>query len=130
MKKLENRPYQKQQPPQMPIVAVYFTDKQFEEIKQGVIDGTIDKLIREIARDEIKKYDLKAPYLNQKEFSEWIGESVATIKQLKAKGLPVSKALNTDRYGKQSYIDFMRQHERWKELGQWERQIFMTSRTN
>ena len=96
----------------MPIVAVYFTDKQFEEIKQGVIDGTIDKLIREIARDEIKKYDLKAPYLNQKEFSEWIGESVATIKQLKAKGLPVSKALNTDRYGKQSYIDFMRQHER------------------
>lgn len=97
MKKLENRPYQKQQPPQMPIVAVYFTDKQFEEIKQGVIDGTIDKLIREIARDEIKKYDLKAPYLNQKEFSEWIGESVATIKQLKAKGLPVSKALNTDR---------------------------------
>ncbi|MYU78416.1 hypothetical protein [Ligilactobacillus salivarius] len=112
MKKLENRPYQKQQPPQMPIVAVYFTDKQFEEIKQGVIDGTIDKLIREIARDEIKKYDLKAPYLNQKEFSEWIGESVATIKQLKAKGLPVSKALNTDRYGKQSYIDFMKQHER------------------
>ncbi|WP_369022307.1 hypothetical protein [Ligilactobacillus salivarius] len=112
MKKLENRPYQKQQPPQMPIVAVYFTDKQFEEIKQGVIDGTIDKLIREITRDEIKKYDLKAPYLNQKEFSEWIGESVATIKQLKAKGLPVSKALNTDRYGKQSYIDFMRQHER------------------
>ncbi|MYV03107.1 hypothetical protein FYN01_03500 [Lactobacillus salivarius] len=96
----------------MPIVAVYFTDKQFEEIKQGVIDGTIDKLIREITRDEIKKYDLKAPYLNQKEFSEWIGESVATIKQLKAKGLPVSKALNTDRYGKQSYIDFMRQHER------------------
>lgn len=130
MEKLENRPYQKQQPPQMPIVAVYFTDEQFEELKQGVIDGAIDKLIREIARDEIKKYDLKAPYLNQKEFSEWIGESVATIKQLKAKGLPVSKALNTDRYGKQSYIDFMRQHERWKELGQWERQIFMTSRTN
>ena len=112
MKKLENRPYQKQQPPQMPIVAVYFTDKQFEEIKQGVIDGTIDKLIREITRDEIKKYDLRAPYLNQKEFSEWIGESVATIKQLKAKGLPVSKALNTDRYGKQSYIDFMKQYER------------------
>ena len=112
MEKLENRPYQKQQPPQMPIVAVYFTDKQFEEIKQGVIDGAIDKLIREITRDETKKYDLKAPYLNQKQFSEWIGESVATINELRAKGLPVSKALNTDRYGKQSYIDFMRQHER------------------
>lgn len=112
MEKLENRPYQKQQPPQMPIVAVYFTDKQFEELKQGVIDGAIDKLIREIARDEIEKYDLKAPYLNQKEFSEWIGESVATVNELRAKGLPVSKALNTDRYGKQSYIDFMRQHER------------------
>ena len=109
MEKLENRPYQKQQPPQMPIVAVYFTDKQFEE---GVIDGAIDKLIRKIARDEIKKYDLKAPYLNQKQFSEWIGESVATIKQLKAKGLPVSYALDTPRYGKQSYIDFMKNHER------------------
>ena len=112
MEKLENRPYQKQQPPQMPIVAVYFTDKQFEEVKQGVIDGAIDKLIREIARDEIEKYDLKAPYLNQKEFSEWIGESVATINELRAKGLPVSKVLGTVRYGKQSYIDFMRQHER------------------
>lgn len=112
MEKLENRPYQKQQPPQMPIVAVYFTDEQFEELKQGVIDGAIDKLIRKIARDEIKKYDLKAPYLNQKEFSEWIGESVATVNELRAKGLPVSKALNTDRYGKQSYIDFMKNHER------------------
>lgn len=113
-----------------PIVAVYFTDKQFEEIKQGVIDGTIDKLIREITRDEIKKYDLKAPYLKQKDFAKWIGESVATVNELRAKGLPVSKALNTDRYGKQSYIDFMRQHERWKELETWKRQIFMTSQTS
>ncbi|OQR09316.1 hypothetical protein [Ligilactobacillus salivarius] len=112
MEKLENRPYQKQQPPQMPIVAVYFTDEQFEELKQGVIDGAIDKLIRKIARDEIKKYDLKAPYLNQKQFSEWIGESVATVNELRAKGLPVSYALGTARYGKQSYIDFMKNHER------------------
>lgn len=126
MEKLENRPYQKQQPPQMPIVAVYFTDKQFEEIKQGVIDGAIDKLIREITRDEIKKYDLKAPYLNQKQFSEWIGESVATINELRAKGLPVSKVLGTVRYGKQSYIDFMKNHERWKELETWKRWILTT----
>ena len=126
MEKIENRPYQKQQPPQMPIVAVYFTDKQFEEIKQGVIDGAIDKLIREITRDEIKKYDLKAPYLNQKQFSEWIGESVATINELRAKGLPVSKVLGTVRYGKQSYIDFMKNHERWKELETWKRWILTT----
>lgn len=52
MEKIENRPYQKQQPPQMPIVAVYFTDKQFEEIKQGVIDGAIEKLIREISKSK------------------------------------------------------------------------------
>ena len=109
-----------------PIIKVYFTDKQFEEIKQGVIDGAIDKLIREITRDEIKKYDLKAPYLNQKQFSEWIGESVATINELRAKGLPVSKVLGTVRYGKQSYIDFMKNHERWKKLETWKRWILTT----
>ena len=102
-----------------PIIKVYLTDAQFKELKQDLLDDFKDDLIREIARDEIEKYDLKAPYLNQKEFSEWIGESVATIKQLKAKGLPVSYALDTPRYGKQSYIDFMRQHERWKELETW-----------
>lgn len=112
MEKIENRPYQKQQPPQVPIVAVYFTDKQFEEIKQGVIDGTIEKLIREIARDEIERYDLKAPYLKQNKFAEWIGESASTVNELRAKGLPVSYALGTVRYGKQSYIDFMKSFER------------------
>lgn len=112
MEKIENRPYQKQQPPQMPIVAVYFTDEQFEELKQGVIDGAIDKLIRKIARDEIKKYDLKAPYLKQNKFAEWAGESTSTINELRAKGLPVSYALGTVRYGKQSYIDFMKSFER------------------
>lgn len=102
-----------------PIIKVYLTDAQFKELMQDLKGDFKDDLIREIARDEIEKYDLKAPYLNQKEFSEWIGESVATIKQLKAKGLPVSYALDTPRYGKQSYIDFMRQHERWKEFLKW-----------
>ena len=102
-----------------PIIKVYLTDAQFKELKQDLLDDFKDDLIRAIARDEIEKYDLKAPYLNQKEFSEWIGESVATVNELRARGLPVSRILNTDRYGKQSYIDFMRQHERWKELKKW-----------
>lgn len=110
-----------------PIIKVYLTDAQFKELMQDLKDDFKDDLIRAIARDEIEKYDLKAPYLNQKEFSEWIGESVATVNELRARGLPVSRILNTDRYGKQSYIDFMRQHERWKELGQWEKQTSMTS---
>ena len=86
-----------------PIIKVYLTDAQFQELKQDLLDDFKDDLIREIARDEIEKYDLKAPYLKQKDFAKWIGESVATIKQLKAKGLPVSYALDTPRYGKQSY---------------------------
>ena len=102
-----------------PIIKVYLTDAQFKELKQDLLDDFKDDLIREIARDEIEKYDLKAPYLKQKDFAQWIGESVATVNELRAKGLPVSKALNTDRYGKQSYIDFMKNHERWKELEKW-----------
>ncbi|MBM6787297.1 hypothetical protein [Ligilactobacillus salivarius] len=95
-----------------PIIKVYLTDAQFQELKQDLLDDFKDDLIREIARDEIEKYDLKAPYLKQKDFAKWIGESIATVNELRAKGLPVSKALNTDRYGKQSYIDFMKQYER------------------
>lgn len=95
-----------------PIIKVYLTDAQFKELKQELKQELSTDLIREIARDEIERYDLKAPYLKQNKFAEWIGESTATVNELRAKGLPVSKALNTDRYGKQSYIDFMRQHER------------------
>lgn len=95
-----------------PIIKVYLTDAQFKELKQDLKDDLSTDLIREIARDEIERYDLKAPYLKQNKFAEWIGESVATVNELRAKGLPVSRILNTDRYGKQSYIDFMRQHER------------------
>ena len=110
MEKLENRPYQKQQPPQMPIVAVYFTDKQFQELKQDLLDKFSIDLVNNLIDERIQQQ--QAPYLNQKEFSEWIGESVATVNELRAKGLPVSYALGTVRYGKQSYIDFMKQHER------------------
>lgn len=93
-----------------PIIKVYLTDAQFKELKQDLLDKFSIDLVNNLIDERIQQE--QAPYLNQKEFSEWIGESVATIKQLKAKGLPVSKALNTDRYGKQSYIDFMKQYER------------------
>lgn len=95
-----------------PIIKVYLTDAQFKELKQDLKDDLSTDLIREIARQEIERYDLKAPYLKQNKFAEWIGESTSTINELRAKGLPVSYALGTVRYGKQSYIDFMKQYER------------------
>lgn len=95
-----------------PIIKVYLTDSQFKELKQELKNDFKDELVRAIARDEIERYDLKAPYLKQNKFAEWIGESASTVNELRAKGLPVSYALGTVRYGKQSYIDFMKQHER------------------
>ena len=111
-----------------PIIKVYLTDAQFKELKQDLLNEFSIDLVNNLIDERIQQE--QAPYLNQKEFSEWIGESVATIKQLKAKGLPVSYALDTPRYGKQSYIDFMKNHERWKELGQWKNKICMTSQKN
>lgn len=93
-----------------PIIKVYLTDSQFQELKQDLLNEFSIDLVNNLIDERIQQE--QAPYLNQKEFSEWIGESVATIKQLKAKGLPVSYALDTPRYGKQSYIDFMKQYER------------------
>ena len=100
-----------------PIIKVYLTDAQFQELKQDLLNEFSIDLVNNLIDERIQQE--QAPYLNQKEFSEWIGESVATVNELRAKGLPVSKALNTDRYGKQSYIDFMKNHERWKELETW-----------
>lgn len=93
-----------------PIIKVYLTDAQFKELKQDLLDKFSIDLVNNLIDERIQQE--QAPYLNQKEFSEWIGESVATINELRAKGLPVSKVLGTVRYGKQSYIDFMKQHER------------------
>lgn len=107
MNKLDNTPHQARSP----IIKVYLTDEQFKQLKQELKNDFKDDLVRAIARDEIEKYDLKAPYLKQKDFAKWIGESVATVNELKAQGLPVSYALGTARYGKQSYIDFMKSKE-------------------
>ena len=100
-----------------PIIKVYLTDAQFKELKQDLLDKFSIDLVNNLIDERIQQE--QAPYLNQKDFAKWIGESVATIKQLKAKGLPVSYALDTPRYGKQSYIDFMKNHERWKEFLKW-----------
>lgn len=107
MNKLDSTPHQARSP----IIKVYLTDEQFKQLKQELKSDFKDDLVRAIARDEIEKYDLKAPYLKQKDFAKWIGESVATVNELKAQGLPVSHALNSVRYGKQSYIDFMKSRE-------------------
>lgn len=103
----------------MPLIKVYLTDTQFEELKHILSTNISEDLVRAIVREEIANDNLKAPYLKQKDFAQWIGESVATVNELRAKGLPVSYALGSVRYGKQSYIDFMKQYERWKELETW-----------
>lgn len=93
-----------------PIIKVYLTDAQFKELKQDLLDKFSIDLVNNLIDKRIEKE--QAPYLKQKDFAKWIGESVATVNELRAKGLPVSYALGTARYGKQSYIDFMKQHER------------------
>ena len=84
---------------------------QFEELKQVLSANISEDLIRAIVKEEIANDNLKAPYLKQKDFAQWIGESIATVNELRAKGLPVSYALGSVRYGKQSYIDFMKSRE-------------------
>lgn len=93
-----------------PIIKVYLTDAQFQELKQDLLNEFSIDLVNNLIDERI--HQEQAPYLKQKDFAQWIGESVATVNELRAKGLPVSYALGTARYGKQSYIDFMRQHER------------------
>lgn len=93
-----------------PIIKVYLTDAQFQEFKQDFLDNFSIDLVNKLIDERIQQE--QAPYLKQKDFAKWIGESVATVNELRAKGLPVSRILNTDRYGKQSYIEFMRKHER------------------
>ena len=93
-----------------PIIKVYLTDSQFQEFKQDFLDNFSIDLVNKLIDERIQQE--QAPYLKQKDFAKWIGESVATVNELRAKGLPVSYALGTARYGKQSYIDFMKNHER------------------
>ena len=92
-----------------PIIKVYLTDSQFKELKQDLLDKFSIDLVNNLIDERIRQE--QAPYLKQKDFAKWIGESVATVNELKAQGLPVSHALNSVRYGKQSYIDFMKSRE-------------------
>ena len=92
-----------------PIIKVYLTDAQFKELKQDLLTKFSIDLVNNLIDERIQQE--QAPYLKQKDFAKWIGESVATVNELRAKGLPVSYALGTARYGKQSYIDFMKSRE-------------------
>ncbi|ATP37565.1 hypothetical protein DB321_07745 [Ligilactobacillus salivarius] len=93
-----------------PVIKVYLTDDQFKELVPSLLDRLSSDLVNELIDERIEKE--QAPYLKQKDFAKWIGESVATVNELKAQGLPVSYALGTARYGKQSYIDFMKSKEK------------------
>ena len=92
-----------------PVIKVYLTDEQFKELVPSLLDRLSSDLVNELIDERIEKE--QAPYLKQKDFAKWIGESVATVNELRAKGLPVSYALGSVRYGKQSYIDFMKSRE-------------------
>lgn len=92
-----------------PIIKVYLTDAQFKELKQDLMNKFSIDLVNNLIDERIRQE--QAPYLKQKDFAKWIGESVATVNELRAKGLPVSYALGTARYGKQSYIEFMKSRE-------------------
>ena len=78
-----------------PIITVYLTDAQFQELKQDLLDKFSIDLVNNLIDERIQQE--QAPYLKQKDFAKWIGESVATVNELRAKGLPLSKALNTYR---------------------------------
>ena len=78
-------------------------------LKQDLLDKFSIDLVNNLIDERIQQE--QAPYLKQKDFAKWIGESVATVNELRAKGLPVSYALGSVRYGKQSYIDFMKSRE-------------------
>ena len=64
MNKLDNTPHQARSP----IIKVYLTDAQFKELKQEPKNDFKDDLVRAIARDEIEKYNLKAPLFKAKRF--------------------------------------------------------------
>lgn len=105
MEKLEKKTYNNTSP----IIKVYLTDAQFKELKQDLLAKFNIDLVNNLIDERIQQE--QTPYLKQKDFAKWIGESVATVNELRAKGLPVSYALGSVRYGKQSYIDFMKSRE-------------------
>lgn len=78
-----------------PIIKVYLTDAQFKELKQDLLDKFSIDLVNNLIGERIQQE--QAPYLKQKDFAKWIGESVATVNELRAKGLPVSKAYQFQR---------------------------------
>ncbi|WP_345758042.1 hypothetical protein [Ligilactobacillus salivarius] len=93
-----------------PIIKVYLTDAQFKELKQDLLDKFSVDLVNNLIDERIQQE--QAPYLNKKEFAQWAGYAPNTINKFIADGLPVATIGTIKAIGKQSYIDFMRQHER------------------
>ena len=104
-------PPQPEQAPQAPLIKVYLTDAQFNELRAELVASLSLDLVRSIVQEEIKQEKAFAPYVNKTDFSKWSGYSQSAINKFIKNGLPVAQVGTIKAIGKETFKQFMKEHE-------------------
>lgn len=104
-------PPQPEQAPQAPLIKVYLTDAQFNELRAELVASLSLDLVRAVVQEEIKQEKAFAPYLNKTKFSVWSGYSRTALEKFIKNGLPVSEVDGIQAIGKETFKQFMKEHE-------------------
>ena len=104
-------PPQPEQAPQAPLIKVYLTDAQFNELRAELVASLSLDLVRSVVQEEIKQEKAFAPYLNKTKFSIWSWYSRTALEKFIKNGLPVSEVDGIQAIGKETFKQFMKEHE-------------------
>lgn len=116
MKLTPPQPEQAPQAQQVTPIAVYLTDEQFNKFLNGMLATLNTELIKAVVKEEIKQEKACAPYVNKTDFSKWSGYSQSAIKKFIKNGLPVAQVGTIKAIGKETFKQFMKEHEQLEEV--------------
>ena len=91
---MKRTPPQPEQAPQAPLIKVYLTDAQFNELRAELVASLSLDLVRSVVQEEIKQ-----------EYSR------TALEKFIKNGLPVSEVDGIQAIGKETFKQFMKEHE-------------------
>ena len=87
-------------------IKVLLTDEQQKELNDVVYNTLTDAIHKARQEEQHAK-----PYLNKTEMSKWLGISMGTLNNFIHNGLPVANIDGTKLIGKETALQFLKDHE-------------------
>lgn len=83
-----------------------------DEQQRKELSSNVYNILRDAIKQAKKEEQCAKPYLNKKEMAKWLGVSTDTLYKFIKNGLPVTNIDGMQLIGKETVIEFLKQHEK------------------